>query len=177
MTIIVNPLLDVDDRCLDELADEVRMRAVGKVLAERGERVDPALQDYVALVADLLRAPVCVVDLVLDSTVLVVASHGVGGWLAEAGGMPVEWAACSVVVQRRADVLITDTHHDPRHTGNPIVAVSGVRSYAGVPLRSAEGHIVGTLCVLHTMPNAFATTDLHKLAALGTRAELLLRAP
>ncbi len=172
MTIIVNPLLDVDDRCLDELAGEVRMRAVGTVLAAQ---VDPALQDYVGLVADLLRAPVCVVNLVLDSTVLLLASHGIGGWLADAGGMPVEWTACSVVVQRHADVLITDTHHDPRHTGNPIVAVSGVRSYAGVPLRSPDGQIVATLCVLHVVPNAFTTTDLHKLAALGARAEHLLR--
>lgn len=174
MATIVNPRLNVDDRCLDELADAARLRAVAKVMTVRDAHTDATLLDYVRYVADLLQAPICVLSLVLDNTLLFVAAHGMAGMFTDMGGMPVQWSACSLVVQRNADVLITDTHRDPRHTRNPVVTVGHVRSYAGVPVRDPDGHIVATLCVLHHEPDAFTAAELQKLATLAPRAQRLL---
>lgn len=172
MAVIVDPQLTGEDDCLQALADLGRLRAVAAYLDHAD---DAAVQTYVRHVADLLHATSSVIHLIGDSAVLVVASHGLTGWHAAAGGMPAHWAPCHLVVQHQATILITDTHLDPRHTNNPAVSISGLRSYAGVPLRTSEGHIIGTLCVLHEQPHAFDTTDLDTLTALAPQALHLLR--
>jgi GAF domain-containing protein len=62
--------------------------------------------------------------------------------------------------------MITDTHDDPSHTTNPLVTVTGVRSYAGVPLH-LDGQPVGSLCVLSGQPGAFSAADLNTLSGLA----------
>jgi hypothetical protein len=81
------------------------------------------------------------VSLILNDTGLLIAAHGVGGWLAEAGGMPEHGASCATVVRRDAPLLITDTHDDPAHVLNPLVMITGVRGYAGVPLLRFAGRL------------------------------------
>ncbi|SNY57086.1 GAF domain-containing protein [Paractinoplanes atraurantiacus] len=95
----------------------------------------------------MLQAPCAGISLILNDAGILLATHGVQGWLAEAGGMPAEWAPCAQVVRQNAPLLIADTHDDPAHTANPLVTITGVRSYAGVPLHS-DGQPVGPLCVL-----------------------------
>ncbi|WP_433788518.1 response regulator [Actinoplanes sp. CA-252034] len=157
------------------LTNRGRIRAVGRLL----DRTDPValrmLSALAAEVAALTGAPTAAVTLVLSDAVAYVASVGVPEPLATAGGVPAEWAPCSMVVGRDEPVLITDTHHDPAHRDNPVVVRLGVRSYAGVPLHDAAGIPVGTLCVLDRVPFAFDEGTLARLATAAAHAELLLR--
>ncbi|GAB7189952.1 hypothetical protein NUM3379_06580 [Kineococcus sp. NUM-3379] len=37
---------------------------------------------------------------------------------------------------------------DPGTADDPLHLIDGVRSYAGVPLRTSSGHVIGAVCVL-----------------------------
>lgn len=157
----------------DALTDPERLTAVAAVLPPT-DAAPPALQQFVDDVATALGAPCASVSLILDDAGILAATHGVGGWLGDAGGMPAQWAPCATVVRHDAPLLITDTHDDPGHTANPLVMITGVRSYAGVPLH-LHGQAIGSLCVLDGQPGTFTDTDLHTLTEMAPRAVRLLQ--
>jgi len=74
------------------------------------------------------------------------------------------------------DVYVTpDASVDERFADNPLVTgESGVRFYAGVPLRSPEGLTLGTLCVLDQHPRELTPEQAGKLKQLAKEAVLLL---
>lgn len=157
----------------DVLIDPERLLAVADLLPDTAG-TSAALHGFVDLIAAVLRAPCAAVSLILDDAGVLMATHGVGGWLAAAGGMPEQWAPCATVVRHDAPLLIADTYDDSAHTGNPLVMITGVRSYAGVPLH-LRGQAVGALCVLSGQPGMFTEADLNALVVLAPRAVELLR--
>ena len=162
------------DAPTDELLRHDRLRAVGRLMP-RSDDTPLELQQFIDHVAARLGAPCAGMSLILNDAGILAATHGVGGWLAEAGGMPAHWAPCATVVRHGAPLLITDTHDDPAHTGNPLVMITGVRGYAGVPLY-LDGQAVGALCVLDGRPGTFGTAVLDTLTGLAPQAVALLHA-
>ncbi|MEV0895299.1 GAF domain-containing protein [Actinoplanes sp. NPDC049802] len=161
------------DTPVDALTRPERLEAVARLLP-RTAGTPAALQQFIDHVAGVLGAPCAGVSLILANAGVLTATHGVGGWLADAGGMPAEWAPCATVVCRDAPLLVADTHDDPAHIANPLVMITGVRSYAGVPLHLV-GQAVGSLCVLSGLPGAFTEAHLDVLVALAPRAVELMR--
>ena len=64
--------------------------------------------------------------------------------------------------------VITDARSDARFSDNPYVdGPPYVRSYAGVPIKSANGHNVGAICAVDTKPRNFGTRHLDLLQDLS----------
>ncbi|WP_455821123.1 EAL domain-containing protein [Pseudomonas cerasi] len=64
---------------------------------------------------------------------------------------------CRFVVEDAITVVIPDMLEDPRSSDHPLVrGEPHVRFYAGTPLRTSEGVIMGTLCVTDTRPHRFS---------------------
>lgn len=145
-------------------------------LAPFGDAVRALLADLPAEAARRLALPVGLVTIVLDRALEIAAGHGLSGWLAEAGGAPREWAFCRHVVDEDGPVRIPDAAADPREDGNPLVHVDGARCYAGAPLRSSRGHVLGTLCVLGDEARTFTDGELAVLEALADEAVRRLEA-
>ncbi|MFO1446936.1 MAG: PAS domain-containing protein [Opitutaceae bacterium] len=75
-------------------------------------------------------------------------------------------------------LIVTDACLDPRFAQLPWVAGDpGLRFYAGVVLRSPEGHALGTLCVADTRPRSLPESQRESLRKLGRQvmAQLNLR--
>ena len=77
---------------------------------------------------------------------------------------------CGHAILKDEIFIVPDAHLDDRFAENPLVTGDPhIRFYAGVPLRSAGGHRIGTLCVIDTEPRAGLTPaeqeGLHALAA------------
>ena len=135
---------------------------------------DPVLRRLVRDAAARVALPVAALSIVLDAAVRYAASHGVDGWLAEVGGAPLEWAFCRHVVGAGESVVIRDATLDAREVDNPLVHVDGVRCYAGVPLVSRRGYVVGTLCVAGGTPRTFTSAEVGALQALADTAAAYL---
>ena len=71
----------------------------------------------------------------------------------------------------RIGIDATETPRDPRFFDNPLVAGDPhVRFYAGAPLSSPDGHRIGTLCVIDTLPRTLGPVELSILDALRSLA-------
>ena len=119
--------------------------------------------------AVLLGVPVGLVTVLVPGAQLFVGSHGVQGWLAEAGGTPVEWSFCAQVVSRRAAYVVQDATEDALHRDSPLVTRFGVRTYAGVPVTVGAGHVIGAHCVTGAVPRWYSRSDLRCLEAGAVR--------
>lgn len=68
------------------------------------------------------------------------------------------------------DMLVSeDVTEDPRFADDPHVLERGIRFYAGVPLRTSSGHVVGCLCVIDTQPREFTDRDRDRLQGMANQ--------
>ncbi|MCW3474193.1 GGDEF domain-containing protein [Limobrevibacterium gyesilva] len=66
---------------------------------------------------------------------------------------PRDISFCAHAVQRDEPLIVRDALADPRFRDNPLVlGAPGVRFYMGVPLRTHDGHNIGTLCAIDQRP-------------------------
>ena len=72
-------------------------------------------------------------------------------------------------------MVVPDVQRDPRFAGNPALNEHSIRFYAGAPLRDAEGHVLGTLCLLDTRPRTMSARDAKLLESLAEEVMVPLR--
>jgi signal transduction protein with GAF and PtsI domain len=133
--------------------------------------VDPILHDIATRAAERLALPVSLVSVVLDEALHVAAIHGPEGhWLGDVGGHPVEWSFCATSVRTRQPYVLERAAEDPYHRTNPLVTEDGVRCYAGVPLISSRGYVLGNLCVVGMEERTFAGEEMAALRDLAAEA-------
>jgi GAF domain-containing protein len=100
------------------------------------------------------------------------------------GGAPADAASADKPVSGESldlHVIATDTvivsedvTTDPRFADDPHVLEKGIRFYAGAPLRTSQGVVIGTLCLIDTQPRDFPEAEGRRLqAAADALAERL----
>ncbi|WFU06625.1 sensor domain-containing diguanylate cyclase (plasmid) [Rhizobium sp. CB3171] len=92
--------------------------------------------------------------------------------------VPREDTFCRYVVDCEQPIVVPDASRDPRFASNPAVTGEAhIRFYAGVPLKTRDGHTVGTVCAIDRQPRSFGNKDLAILEEIAgvaiDRAELL----
>jgi GAF domain-containing protein len=135
------------------------------------------LHDIVERVALFLGTPFAVLDVLLDEAQVFLQGYGpIPRWIAEAQGTPLEWAFCQPLVRDRVSRAVPDLAEDPMFRTNPLVRIEGVRAYAGAPLISHSGHVLGGLCGLDVRPRTFRPDELAYLEELAGEAVARLEA-
>ncbi|GAA4967035.1 GAF domain-containing protein [Actinoplanes utahensis] len=124
--------------------------------------------------ATLMDAPVSLVSMVLDTSQFILGSYGVTSWVAEVQGVPAEWSMCTHTVLAGEPYCVVDGLSDPRHTENPFLRMTGLRSYLGVPLLGPGGHTLGAHCVIDGRPRIFSDLDLAVVTDGAEQAMALL---
>jgi len=85
-------------------------------------------------------------------------------------------AFCAHAIAGHDLFLVEDASRDERFANNPLVCgPPGIRFYAGVPVKTAKGHSLGTLCVLDSKPRSSPRDRLPMLITLAEMAARELR--
>ena len=118
---------------------------------------------FTRLAAQLCDAPISLISLVDRDRQWFKSALGL-----DLDEMPRELAFCAHAIVDDGIFEIDDTTTDDRFACNPLVTgPEGIRFYAGYPLRSADGHAVGTLCVLDRRPRTLTRGQRASLVAIG----------
>ncbi|MCJ2062299.1 EAL domain-containing protein [Methylobacterium sp. J-088] len=125
---------------------------------------DPSLAHIVELAARLLGAPAAFVSFVDRDRQVFHAKIGLS--LCETDR---DVAFCARTIAQTDILVVLDASQDPRFRDNPLVTGAPfIRFYAGVPLRTGDGHAIGTLCLAGPKPRrAFTGRDRRILADLA----------
>lgn len=82
---------------------------------------------------------------------------------------------CGHVVASGQPLIVSDAQLDTRFADNPlVVGEPNVRFYAGLPLATEEGLVVGTLCVLDRAPRELSAESLQLLELVAAQATVQL---
>lgn len=74
---------------------------------------------------------------------------------------------CSRIVFSDASLVVTDTAEDARFADDPFLKDKGIRFYAGAPLKTHDGEVIGSLCVLDTRPRQATEQQKDTLISLA----------
>lgn len=79
--------------------------------------------------------------------------------------------------ERRELLMVSDAAADERFSGKPLVAGGeAIRFFAGAPLVTAEGEVVGALCVMNREPRELSESQQKSLSMLGRLVVMQLEA-
>lgn len=154
--------------------DKARLRALGSygILDTPPE---PGFDDIVSLAANLCETPFALVSLVAGNRQWFKAKVGL-----EACETGLGSSVCAYALVEPDLLVIPDLTADPRTHGNPLVrGEPHIRFYAGAPLRTSQGHVLGSLCVIDVLarPGGLTPSQAAMLQALArqTISQLELR--
>lgn len=124
---------------------------------------EPAFDRITRLATRLLGVPMALVSLVDRDRQWFKSRVGLA-----ATETPREQAFCAHAILQTGPFVVTDALEDARFADNPLVTGAlGLRFYAGVPIRTAGGLALGTLCALDQRPRTLSADDLQTLQDLA----------
>ena len=130
-----------------------------------------------SLVRRLLRAPVALVSLVDADRQFFKSALGLPEPWAARRQTPLSHSFCQHVVATGAPLRVEDARDHSLVCDNLAIPELGVVAYLGMPLATADGQVLGSLCAIDTEPRNWAAEDaaaLRDLAALAM-SEVSLR--
>jgi len=119
------------------------------------------------LAARVLHTPMALLTLVDADRQYFKAAFGLPEPLASVRETPLDYSICQYAVALGGPLVVCDARVEHWLDDNPAVTMLGVSAYAGIPLVTAEGHAVGTLCVLDVSPRDWSDVDLANLDDLA----------
>jgi PAS domain S-box-containing protein len=153
--------------------DEKERLEVLRSLKILDTKPESAFDELVALAAALCDVPISLVSLVDEDRQWFKASVGI-----DARETPREVAFCAHAILQDLIFEIPDTSLDERFATNPLVTgAPKIRFYAGMPLRTTDGHNMGTLCVAGHEPRTLteAQRTILQTLARAVTSQLELR--
>ena len=130
----------------------------------------PEFDQIVAEAAAMANAPISLISFVTESRQWFKAVIGIDARETNRSAAFCSWAIYN------ADVLcVEDAVTDARFHDNALVTGDpNIRAYAGVPIESPDGFLLGTLCVIDDKPRSFDPAVLDQLAKLASQVSQLL---
>ncbi|MGH2901674.1 MAG: PP2C family protein-serine/threonine phosphatase, partial [Solirubrobacteraceae bacterium] len=124
-----------------------------------------------SLAAMLLEVPMAFVTLADDRRSFWKSAVGaIPAELASQREMPIEDSFCQHVIADSAPVLIGDTARDARTSAGRLVRELDVKAWAGFPVRSPGGHVLGSFCVVDHRARVWSKRDIAVLQTLSHSA-------
>lgn len=131
---------------------------------------EPEYDDIVELASQICDAPISLVSLLDQDRQWFKAKIGL-----EESSTDRDIAFCSYAILDHDPLVVQDARLDPRFANNPLVTGdASIRFYAGVPIETARGFRLGTLCVLDRQPRSLRDDQLFALRVLAKNVSRLV---
>ena len=138
-----------------KLRDELGRVATLRRFAILDTPPEPAFDQVVNLVRTALGVPMAAVTLIDERRQTFKAAEGIAPDDTE-----LDEAICTQTIKGRRPLIVPDAENDDRFADLPnVMGQPFIRSYLGVPLVSADGYNLGTLCAMDNRPRNFS--DAH----------------
>ncbi|HET7460003.1 MAG TPA: EAL domain-containing protein [Longimicrobium sp.] len=134
----------------------------------------PALTRLAEFAERILEAPLAVVSLAGGRSFSSPAPD-IDPWAARRAA-PLSRSLCRITAQHGGPLVIDDARAHPVVRENPALWL-GEAAYLGVPVRAADGAVLGTVCAVDRRPRVWSTADVESLAELAGFAALALDRP
>jgi len=154
------------DQPLKKILDPERLAALQRI-GLLDTPPEDAYDQLVQLAAATLATPVALLNLVDRDRQFFKSAVGVPEPVASARQTPLTHSICQHVVETDSALVIEDTREHPLVKDNPAIHDLGVVAYAGIPLRTGEGQVLGTLCVMDHRPRKWRETELSLLGYIA----------
>jgi GAF domain-containing protein len=135
----------------------------------------PELDAITKDAAEQLETPIALMTFIDDHRQYFVGRYDRDGEPAAPRETSLDVSYCKYVVMRDAPLEVSDATDDPLVEDNPATVEDGVRSYLGVPLRTAGGDVLGSFCVVDHRPRHWTDANRRELQALADSAMELTR--
>jgi GAF domain-containing protein len=132
---------------------------------------EEAFDRYTRLASRTLDAPVALISLVDADRQFFKSARGLDEPLKTKRETPLSHSFCKHVVASGESLVVGDARAEPLVRENPAVPELKVIAYAGVPLKSSNGQVLGTLCVIDHRPRDWQRDELDVLRDLGACLE------
>jgi serine/threonine protein kinase len=134
---------------------------------------DGTFDRITALAARIFSVPIAIVSVVDHDRIWFKSHHGLA-----IEQIDRDAGLCASAIMQDEPWILKHASVDPRALTNPLVAGEfGLEFYAGVPLRTRDGHNLGTLCILDFEPRDISEPEVQTLQDLAAMVmnELELR--
>jgi hypothetical protein len=150
--------------------DPARLAAL-RATALLDSPADAAFDRITALAAKVLNVPVALISLVDADRQFFKSSVGLDEPWRSARQMPLSHSFCRHTLRSRKPLIVEDARTHPLVGDNPAVRDHDVIAYAGVPLTSDAGHVLGTLCVIDHQPRVWTRDQIETLLTLSASVQ------
>ena len=123
-----------------------------------------AFDNVARLATQIFNVPISLVSLVDEDQVYFKANIGMGNARSTSRGV----SLCSLSVMQSEVTVFENAPQEPCLLSNPNVAGNfGLKFYAGAPLITRDGFLIGTLCIIDKTPRTFSGAEREILASLA----------
>jgi diguanylate cyclase (GGDEF)-like protein len=148
-----------------EIQEAERLEALDRLDAIDAPH-DDAFDGIARLVKNVFDVPIAIVSVLDAHRQLYKASLGI-----DADEQERRTTFCSHAILSEHPTVVADATLDARFADNPhVTGEPHIRFYAGAPLRTADGHNIGTVCAIDTRPREFGDREVAMLQDLAALA-------
>jgi GAF domain-containing protein len=127
----------------------------------------PIFDRFARTVSERLGVPVALVSLVdVDGQVFPGAFGLPQPWDNERW-TPLSHSFCQHVVTSGEPLVVTNANDTPLVSDNLAIMELGVIAYAGVPLQTGDGPVIGSMCAIDHAPRIWTEAELKELTAIA----------
>jgi diguanylate cyclase (GGDEF)-like protein/PAS domain S-box-containing protein/putative nucleotidyltransferase with HDIG domain len=150
----------------DPVTDPARL-AVLRDTGLMDSPAEPSFDRLVQLARKVLRTPVAMVSLVDDRRQFFKSGSGLPEPWCSLRETPLSHSFCREVVRSAAPLIVPDARLDPRVHDNRAIRELGIIAYAGMPLTTTAGHVLGSFCIIDDLPRLWSEDELGILGDLA----------